>query len=88
MKNKHQKLFILLIALAVYALLLFVFDAAQRRLDLFREPEKAKENAERRPEEKKPEKPARAKTKKAREEDSGPSAADALWENLQGRKKL
>ena len=74
--------------LAGLALLLFVFDAAQRRLDLFREPEKAKENAERGPEEKKPEKPARKKAKKAREEDKGPSAADALWENLQGRKKL
>ena len=72
--------------LAGLSLLLFVFDVAQRRLDLFREPEKAKETAEKEPKEKKA-KPARAKAKKAPEEE-GPSAADKLWENLQDRKKL
>ena len=72
--------------LAGLALLLFVFDAAQRRLDLFREPEKAKENEEQKAKTKKEKKPARGRTVKREQE--GPSAADALWESMRERKKL
>ena len=73
--------------LAGLSLLLFVFDAAQRRLDLFREPVKAKETEEKAPAVKQVN-PVHDKAKKVREEEKGPSAADALWQNLQDRKKL
>ena len=70
--------------LAALALLLFLFDIAQRRLDLFREParEETEEPAEK-PEKKK--KQQRAKQKPERE---APAAADVLWEQMKNKKKL
>ena len=70
--------------LAGLALLLFLFDAAQRRLDLFREPAK-RETEEPQPKagrEKKPKRPEQKKEKEA------PAAADVLWEQMKSKKKL
>ena len=71
--------------LATLALLLFLFDVAQRRLDLFREPAKKeeKETAEKTVREKK--KPAK-KTGKPKQE--APAAADVLWQQMKEKKKL
>ena len=72
--------------LAGLALLLFLFDVAQRRLDLFREPVKADKKEEAKPQadkEKKPQKPAKKKP-----ESDGPSAADLLWQQMKDKKKL
>ena len=71
--------------LAGLAMLLFVFDAAQRRLDLFREPQR--KEAEEAP----AERPAKQKKKRhepARHAEEGPSAADVLWQNMKEKKKL
>ncbi len=69
--------------LAGLALLLFLFDVAQRRLDLFREPAK-KETAE-------TAKPAKVKKQKPagkKPEQEAPAAADVLWEQMKNKKKL
>ena len=70
--------------LAGLALLLFLFDVAQRRLDLFREP--AKKEAEEPV--KKPVKEKKPKNAKQKPEQEGPAAADVLWEQMKNRKKL
>ena len=70
--------------LAGLALLLFLFDAAQRRLDLFREPVK-KETEEARM---KPVKEKKQKTEKKKAEKEAPAAADVLWEQMRNKKKL
>ena len=73
--------------LATLALLLFLFDVAQRRLDLFREPvkkEAAEEAKQKQPAAVKPKRePAKKKT--VREE---PAAADVLWQQMKNKKKL
>jgi uncharacterized membrane protein len=71
--------------LAGLALLLFLFDVAQRRLDLFREPaaDKAEEAGRQVIKEKKQPKPDRKKP-----ESEGPSAADLLWQQMKDKKKL
>lgn len=69
--------------LAGLALLLFLFDAAQRRLDLFREPAK-KEAAE----QAKPVKEKKQKPEKQKPEQGKPAAADVLWEQMKNKKKL
>ena len=69
--------------LAGLALLRFLFDAAQRRLDLFREPAK-KETAE----EAKPAKERKQKTAPKKPEKEAPAAADVLWEQMKNKKKL
>ena len=69
--------------LAGMAMLLFLFDVAQRRLDLFREPAK-KETAE----EPKPVKAVKPKTEKKKPEKEAPAAADLLWEQMKNKKKL
>ena len=71
--------------LAGLALLLFLFDVAQRRLDLFRETAK-KEAAEEA--QAKPAKAKQAKTAKKKTEREGPAAADVLWEQMKNKKKL
>lgn len=71
--------------LAGLAMLLFLFDVAQRRLDLFREPAKkeAKEADE---------KPVREKIKPAKKagkpQQEAPAAADVLWQQMKEKKKL
>ena len=71
--------------LSLAAGLLFLFDAAQRRLDWIREPEKK---------EKKEEEPARKPEKKAvkhgrkEKKPEQEKAANVLWENLQNKKRL
>ena len=70
--------------LAGLALLLFAFDVAQRRLDLFREPVK-KETEEAQA---KPVKDRKPKTEKKKAEKEAPAAADVLWEQMKNRKKL
>ena len=69
--------------LAGLAGLLFLFDVAQRRLDLFRETAK-KEEAE----EAKPVKDRKRKAPKKEAEKEAPAAADVLWEQMKNRKKL
>ena len=73
--------------LAVLALLLFLSDVAQRRLDLFREPvkkEAAEEAKQARPAAVKPKREP-AKKKPAQE---APAAADVLWQQMKNKKKL
>ena len=70
--------------LALAALILFLLDIAQRRLDLFREPVKTEK--EEVPEKKLPKKPGTEKRKKA--EPEAPAAADVLWEQMRNKKKL
>ena len=67
------------------AMLLFVFDVAQRRLDLFREaPEKAAEK-----EEKPQRKAVREKpVKKTRPAEQAPDAADVLWQSMKNKKRM
>ena len=71
--------------LAGLAMLLFLFDVAQRRLDLFREPAKKEEKET-------AEKPAPKKTKLAKKtgkpEKEAPAAADVLWQQMKEKKKL
>ena len=69
--------------LAGLALLLFLFDAAQRRLDLFRETVKKEAAAEA-----KPVKAGKPKTEKKKPEKEAPAAADVLWEQMKNKKKL
>lgn len=72
--------------LAGLALLLFLFDVAQRRLDLFREPA-GKEKEEIRPERA----DARGKKKRpetGKPETEGPKAADVLWQSMKDKKRL
>jgi hypothetical protein len=66
------------------AMLLFVFDMAQRRLDLFREtPAKAEK------EEKPQQKAEKRKTvKKEKPAKQAPDAADVLWQSMKNKKKL
>ena len=66
------------------AMLLFVFDVAQRRLDLFREtPAKAEK------EEKPQQKAEKRKTvKKEKPAKQVPDAADVLWQSMKNKKKL
>ena len=71
--------------LAGLALLIFLFDVAQRRLDLFREPAKteAREEKTGRPAAEK-----KAKPQKKKPEAEAPAAADVLWEQMKNKKKL
>ncbi|MCR5565215.1 MAG: VWA domain-containing protein [Clostridiales bacterium] len=69
--------------LAGLALLLFLFDAAQRRLDLFREPVKKETAEEAKPAPAKKQKPVKQKTEKETQ-----AAADVLWEQMKNKKKL
>ena len=69
--------------LAGLALLLFLFDAAQRRLDLFREPAKQEAAGEAKPAKAKEPKAEKKKPKK-----EAPAAADVLWEQMKNKKKL
>ena len=78
--RKHTDLTPLLAGLA---LLLFLLDVAQRRLDLFREPAK-QEKAEA----VKPEKAKKQKAKKKEAEKEAPAAADVLWEQMKSKKRL
>ena len=71
--------------LAGLALLLFLFDVAQRRLDLFREKAKP-ETAEEAQPRTAPEKKRARKEKKA--EPEAPAAADVLWQQMKNKKKL
>ena len=72
--------------LAGLAMLLFLFDVAQRRLDLFREPARRETAEEAGP------KPAKnrekRKTEKKKPAKEAPAAADVLWEQMKNRKKL
>ena len=70
-------------ALAGLALLLFLFDVAQRRLDLFREPVK-KETME----QTKPDRQEKRKPQTAKPQPEAPAAADVLWEQMKNKKKL
>ena len=66
-------------------MLLFVFDVAQRRLDLFREaPEKAAEKED------KPQRKAEKKktVKKAKPAEQAPDAADVLWQSMKNKKRM
>ena len=79
--RKRTDLNSLLIGLAV---LLFLFDAAQRRLDLFREaPEKAEK-------EEKPQKERRERKteRKPRQQELPPDAADVLWQSMKNKKRM
>ncbi len=69
--------------LAGIALVLFLFDVAQRRLELFRDPAK-KET----PEAAKHVKENKRKPEKKKPEQEKPAAADVLWEQMKNRKKL
>lgn len=71
--------------LASLALLLFLLDIAQRRLDLFREPVK-QEAEEAAPAVKKTKREKPEKKQKAQPE--APAAADVLWEQMKQKKKL
>ena len=74
-------------ALACIALLLFLFDIAQRRLDLFREPPERPETAAEETVKAAPEKRTRPE-KKRKPEAEAPAAADVLWEQMKNKKKL
>ena len=71
--------------LAGLALILFLFDVTQRRLDLFREPLRKEEKET-------DEKPAKKKKKQAgraaKPKNETPAAADVLWEQMKRKKKL
>ena len=71
--------------LAGLALLLFLFDVAQRRLDLFREPVRnsAEEEVKARPAREKKRGPEKKKP-----EAEAPAAADVLWQQMKNKKKL
>ena len=74
--------------LAGLAMLLFLSDIAQRRLDLFRE--KPKEAQEEPPPEQKRKEPRKkaGKSRKEDKEEEGPKAADVLWQSMKDRKRL
>ena len=72
--------------LAGLALLLFLFDVAQRRLDLFREKVKQEAAGEEQPKPVQEKKKRVQKEKKA--EPEAPAAADVLWQQMKNRKKL
>ena len=88
--------------LALLAGFLFLFDVAQRRLDLLKEPEKKKTPATGGQEstaaeeqqtvppgqEKATPKPKKKKTEKPQQEAPKEKATDVLWENLQKKKRL
>ena len=74
----------LLPLLTALALLVFLLDVAQRRLDLFREPAKKEEEAAGKPVR---EKKNKAK-KHAKPEQETPAAADVLWQQMKEKKKL
>jgi hypothetical protein len=74
--------------LALIAGLLFLFDVAQRRLDLLKEPEKKEETAAAEGQEKATMKPNKEKTQRPKPEAPKEKAADVLWENLQKKKRL
>ena len=80
-----QKRINLMPLLAVLALLLFLFDVAQRRLDLFRDPVRQEATDKNKPE------PARGKkrgTEQKKTEKEAPAAADVLWAQMKHKKKL
>ena len=70
--------------LTALALLVFLFDTAQRRLEFFREPVKKEEEAAGKPVR---EKKNKAK-KPAKPEQEAPAAADVLWQQMKEKKKL
>ena len=74
----------LTVLLAGLALLLFLFDIAQRRLDLFRDP--VKKEAEE--PQVKPVKERKQKDTKPKAAKETPAAADVLWEQMKNKKKL
>ena len=74
--------------LALLAGLLFLFDVAQRRLDLLPEPEKKEEPAQPAEQETLPAKPKKKNTETPKQEPPKEKAADVLWENLQKKKRL
>ena len=71
--------------LAGLALLLFLFDVAQRRLDLFREPVKTETTEETKPQKAREKK---RKPEKKKPEKETPAAADVLWQQMKNKKKL
>ena len=74
--------------LALLAGLLFLFDVAQRRLDLLPEPRKKEEPAHPAEQETLPAKPKKKNTETPKQEPPKEKAADVLWENLQKKKRL
>ena len=74
--------------LALLAGLLFLFDVAQRRLDLLPEPRKKEEPAHPAEQESVPVKPKKKNTETPKQEPLKEKAADVLWENLQKKKRL
>ena len=74
--------------LALLAGLLFLFDVAQRRLDLLPEPRKKEEPARPAEQESVPAKPKKKSTETLKQEPPKEKAADVLWENLQKKKRL
>jgi hypothetical protein len=74
--------------LALLAGLLFLFDVAQRRLDLLPEPRKKEEPARPAEQESVPAKPKKKNTETPKQEPPKEKAADVLWENLQKKKRL
>ena len=71
--------------LALLAGILFLFDAAQRRLDWLKEPEKKERESV---QEIVPEKPKKKKAEMEEPEKPREKAANVLWENLQKKKRL
>ncbi len=71
--------------LALMAGVLFLFDVAQRRLDLLKEPEKKEKIPA---EEESPSPRTKKKKEKPAQEKPQEKAADVLWENLQKKKRL
>ena len=79
--RKRTDLTPLLLGLAI---LLFVFDVAQRRLDLFREaPEKAEKE-----EKLQKEHSGKKAERKPKQEEQAPDAADVLWQSLKNKKRM
>ena len=74
--------------LAGLALLLFLFDVAQRRLDLFREPAKKETAEETKRETYAAVKQKREPARKTKPEQEAPAAADVLWQQMKNKKKL
>ena len=67
------------------ALLLFLADVAQRRLDLFREPVRNETGEKPEP---KPGRIPKRKPEKKKQDRETPAAADVLWEQMKNKKKL
>ena len=72
--------------LAGLALLLFLFDVAQRRLDLFRDPVRTAPAEE--PVKQAAREPKKAEPARKKEDREAPAAADVLWQQMKNRKKL